>query len=220
MKTKETFGDKAINALIFIFFIILLPFVILYLIYKLLTIPFDYARYKKSLYQRDFPHKYTWLREPHVDNEVYTAIKDNNLPVDYIKQSEEYDRRGYFVYKDILLDFGDPFFFDEEEKQFFYCVENDEPVPVEVTEGEDAENSDCDQRLTVEEAKAFLLNKFSDDVEGRECRRIVFFCSRRDAELSLSYEEDGMNAFRELDDVILYEKGGLAKAIKDFIDNN
>ena len=218
MKTKEKIGDKAINALMFIFVIILLPFVILYLIYKLLTIPFDYARYKKSLYQRDFPHKYTWLREPHSDNEAYTAIKENNLPVEYIKWSEEYDRRGYFVYRDILLDFTEPFFFDEEDKHFVYCVENDEPV--EVIETEDTENGGGDECLTVEEAKAFLLNKFGNDVPGRECTGIVFFYSRRGAESATNFNDEGMMRLHELDNVILYEKGELAKAIKNFTNNN
>ena len=112
-KERKVTGCVCIVALI-----IFLPFFLLYLLFKLLSTPFDYIKYKKSRYQKDFPHKYTWLREPHIDNAPYTAIKENELPVEYIKWSEDYDIGGYFVYKDILLDFTEPFFFDEEKKLF------------------------------------------------------------------------------------------------------
>jgi hypothetical protein len=218
MSIKERLGDKATNVLIVIILIlIVLPLSILYLIYKFLAIPFDYVRYKRSLYQRDFPHKYTWLTELHADNRVYTAIKENELPVEYIKWSEEYARPGYFVYKDILLDFGEPFFYDEEDKRFLFCVENDEPIEV----GTDNDDGDgADERLTVEEAKKFLLSKFSKDVPGRECTKIVFYYSRRGAESATNFNDEGMMRLHELDNVILYDKGELAKAIKNFTNNN
>ena len=59
---------------------------------------------------------------------------------------------------------------------------------------------------------------YTDNAPNRECNRIVFFCSRRNAERD--YKEEGLNAMRELDDFIIYEKGELAKVIKDFIENN
>ena len=206
------------NIIIFIFIIVfVLPIALIYLLFKFLATPFDYIKYKSSRYQRDFPHKYSWLSEPHFDNAAYTAIKENNLPVEYIKWSEDYNLCGYFVYKNILLDFTEPFFFDEEGKVFLR-LPDDENETEEITEDEISEDKNSDKSLTVEETKELILDGFRNSVPGRECHKIVFFYSRKDVERD--YKEEGLNAMRELNDFIIYEKGELAKVIKDFIENN
>ncbi len=196
--------------------IIALPIALIYLLFKLLATPFDYIKYKRSRYQRDFPHKYSWLSEPHFDNDAYTAIKENNLPVEYIKWSEDYNLCGYFVYKDILLDFTEPFFFHKERKVFLRLPEENESE--EAADDETSEDENSDKSLTVEETKELILDDFRNIVPGRECHRIVFFYSRKDT--LRDYEEEGLDAMCKLDDFIIYEKGELAKAIKNFIDNN
>ena len=110
MKIKDNIKEKLILTFVLI---LCLPFCFLFLFFKLLATPFDYIKYNRSRYQKDFPHKYSWLKEPHFDNAAYTAIKESALPVEYIKWSEAYDLCGYFIYKDILLDFTEPLFFDE-----------------------------------------------------------------------------------------------------------
>ena len=212
MKIKD--GEDII---IFVFIIIIiLPIALIYLLFKLLATPFDYIKYKHSRYQQDFPHKYSWLSEPHFDNAAYTAIKENNLPVEYIKWSEDYNLCGYFVYKDILLDFTEPFFFDEEEKIFLRSPDENEME--ETAEDGISEDENSDKSLTVEETKELILSGFRNSVPGRECHKIVFFYSRKD--VKRDYKEEGLNAMREFDDFIIYEKGELAKAIKNFVDNN
>ena len=224
MKIKERIEETLLVVFCIVLFIISLPFLLLYLLFKLLCTPFDYIKYKRSCYQQDFPQKYTWLKEPHRDNEPYTAIKENELPVEYIKWSEEYDFCGYFVYKDILLDFTEPFFFDEEKK-LFLCMPNatdedeesyDDEIGDPVDEGAHEDNTD--ECLTVEGTKELILGLFHDNVPHRHCSRVVFFYSRK--RVQRDYKEDGLNAMRELDDFIIYEKGELAKVIKDFVDNN
>lgn len=209
-------NKKSENIIIFIFIIIIvLPIALIYLLFKFFATPFDYVKYKRSRYQRDFPHKYSWLIEPHFDNDVYTAIKENNLPVEYIKWSEDYNLCGYFVYKDILLDFIEPFFFDKEEKQYF-CLAD--VTYTNKLEDESYEEDNGGKRLTVEDAKTFILDGFHSNVPGRECHRIVFFYSRQGVELD--DKEEGLNVMRSLDDFIIYEKGDLTKVIKEFIDSN
>ena len=151
-----------------------------------------------------------------MDNEPYTAIKENNLPVEYIKWSEAYSLCGYFVYKDILLDFTEPFFFDEEGKVFLQLPDENEWE--ETADDETSEDDNSDKSLTVEETKALILDGFRNSVPRRECNKIVFFYSRKDVERD--YKEEGLNVMRGLDNFIIYEKGELAKVIKDFIDNN
>ena len=217
MKIKKGIIDEKVLAVFCIVaFIIFLPFFLLYLLFKLLWTPFDYIKYKKSRYQKDFPHKYTWLREPHTDNAPYTAIKENALPVEYIKWSEDYNLSGYFVYKDILLDFTEPFFFDEEGKIFLRLPDGNESE--ETTDDETSEEENSDKCLTVEETKELILDGFRNSVPERECHRIVFFYSRKD--VLRDYKEEGLNTMRELDDFIIYEKCELANVIKDFIENN
>ena len=46
---------------------------------------------------------------------------------------------------------------------------------------------------------------------------MVFFCQRKRVEKD--YEEGGLERMRQLDDFVIYEKGELAKAIRDFIED-
>ena len=85
----------------------------------------NYYRYRHSQYQKDFPHKFNLLDPFHIDNIPYSIIKENELPIQYIKWSEEYDMYGYFIYKDILLDFTEPFFFDAETNTFTFNPEEE-----------------------------------------------------------------------------------------------
>lgn len=223
MKIKVSVAEKILPLFCIVAFIIFLPFFLLYLLFKLLWTPFGYIKYKKSWYQKDFPHKYTWLREPHTDNAPYAAIKENALPVEYIKWSEDYNLSGYFVYKDILLDFTEPFFFDEEKKLFLCLPDSKDAEEVSYDESDDSQNTkldedNTDQCLTVDGMKELILGQFHYNVPNRECKRIVFFCSRKNAERD--YKEEGLNVMRGLDDFIIYEKGELAKVIKKFIDSN
>ena len=220
MKIKE--GKNGFSS-VFIMFItvfimlFIIPIAVLYLIFKLFATPFDYIKYKRSRYQRDFPHKYSWLDEPHLDNKVYTVIKEKQLPIEYIKWSEDYDLHGYFIYKDILLDFTEPFFFDKEKKIFLHYLRKAESEESEyIIDGD--ETDDADEYLTVEAIKESILEELRNNVPDRECHKIVFFYSRKKVESY--YKKEGLDAMQELNDFIIYEKNGLEKAIKDFIDNN
>lgn len=219
---KSVKNKKSEDIFIVIFIIIfVLPIALIYLLFKLFATPFDYINYKCSQYQRDFPQKYSWLSVPHFDNAVYTAIKENNLPVEYIKRSGDYNLCGYFVYKDILLDFTEPFFFDKEEKIFLRLPDENESNETADDDNADmwlADDDNADMCLTVEETKELIIDDFRNSVSGHKCRRIVFFYSRKD--VLRDYKKEGLDAMQKLDDFIIYEKGELAKVIKDFTDNN
>jgi hypothetical protein len=154
-----------------------------------------------------------------MDNKAYTAIKENDLPVEYIKWREDYDLNGFFVYKNILLDFNDPFFFDEEKKIWLcWMDENEEEEQSEYEEDTDEETNEdnTDDCLTVEETEKHILEEFHINVSGRVCNRVVFFCERKHIEKN--YGEEGLQSMLTLDNFVVYEKGQLAKAIKDFIE--
>ena len=221
MKIKEQISEKSAFVLVVAIFILFLLFFLLYLLFKILSTPLDYIKYKRSCYQKDFPHKYTWLREPHSDNEAYTAIKENHLPIEYIRLFEDYDMPGRFVYKDTLLWFYSSVFFDKDKKQWLWWPgdKNTEEEVQEPRENEaelDTENTDdC---LSVEDLKSFILDEFNNSVNTQECQRVVFFYERK--KIERAYGKEALEIMRSLDDFIVYEKGELAKAIKNFTDNN
>ena len=211
-----------------VIFLLFLPFFLLYLLFKLLMTPLDYLNYKTSLYQKDFPHKYSWLREPHIDNDAYTAIKKNNIPIEYVKWSEDYDIGGYFFYKDVLLNFSEPFFFDEKEKTFLCLPDADnddysDEEELETANGaeqgqQEEENNEDEGCLTVEKVKELIFNEIKEKIPERECNKILFFYSQKTAEKM--YKVEAIEAMREREDFIVYRKSELADVLRDFIENN
>lgn len=201
-----------------IIFIILLPFLLIYLLAgilcKIIMSPFDYIKYKRSHYQKDYPHKYSWWNPFHGDSAFYDEIKKNDLPLEYIKWSEDYKENGYFVYKDILIDFKELFFFDEEKGAWFMRHAYDD-----CPDGEQEERDDCETEekiLNVEEAKEYMLENFHKNVPARECKRVaVFYCRKHVKEYG---KKIGIKKMRETADFVLYEKKELASAIKNYIE--
>ena len=212
MKIKEALERIFWYLCITVVVIISLPLLRLYLIFKLITMPFDYMKYKKSLYQRDFPQKYKWLSTPHADNDVYTIIKENNLPVEYIKWCDYYEVRGYFVYKNILLCFDEPIIFDKNKG---VCFDLDEDVNDKF---ECEADSDSYEDNTIEGIKALMLDDFHKNVPGRECDQILFFYSRKTVEKF--YKKGSSYKMRALDGFVIYEKSELLEVLKEIIDTH
>ncbi len=209
-KTKDRKGNVSGHILLGILFAIALPFLLLCALVYVLTTPFDYIRQKRSRYQKDFPYKYRWL-DAHPDSLPYAAIKENDLPIEYIKWSEDSGTLGYFVYRDLLLNFSECLFFDEEKREwslFLDCEEEgegDTPAP-EVAQ-------DTEERLSVDEAKSFLLEAFHRTVPDRVCRDVVFFYTQRRAD---AYK-GALEKMREEGSFVIYRKKELARVLEDFV---
>ena len=213
MKFKNSFGSQLLAGIALIFlFAILIPFGLFFLIFRLITMPYNYYKHRHSPYQKDFPHKFNFLDPFHVDDLPYSTIKKHELPVRYVKQSDVYDAHGYFMYKDILLDFTEPFFFDSETNSFVFVSEEEVP--------EDAENdsSTAPNDSSVEEATALLLRELHCKVPQCECKRIVFLYSQE--RLKKAHGENAVKAMKELNDFIVYEKNALHQALKEFTDTH
>ena len=121
------------------------------------------------------------------------------------------------MYKDILLNFTEPFFFDKE-KGLWLCWDTEGNENWEEEEERDCneeEFENTDDCLTVEEARVMALEEFRSNVKDKKCNDVVFFYSKRNVEDN--YDDGGLEAMLQLDSFIVYEKGELANAIKDFI---
>ena len=217
MKFKDTFWSQLLAGVVLIFmFAILIPVGLFILIFKFITMPFNYYKYSHSHYQKDFPHKFNFLEPFHIDHIPYSIIKENKLPIQYIKWSDEYHMHGYFIYKDILLNFTEPFFFDPKTNTFIFNPEE------EVAEGKEDDNNqdidDVENFLSMEEAKAFVLNDFDNNVKQHECKQVIFLYSQE--KLKKAHGEIALKKMGELDDFIVYKKDNLHQVLKKFVETH
>lgn len=199
-------------------FIIAAPFLLLWLLLDIIYSPFRYLKVKKSLYFKDFPYKYKWLDGVHQDNGVYTFIKKSHLPIQYLKCYEKYDLSGFFLYKDTLLDFSEPFLYDDESMVWCVVPGDDESNEDDTAEAETADHSDDYEILTVDGWKESQIMEFKEKFPERICNNIVFFYNRN--RILKWYGEEALNKLKDLDGFILYEKGELEKAIQEYVASN
>ena len=217
MKFKDTFWSQLLAVIVIGFtFVILILIGLFLLIFKFITMPFNYYKYRHSQYQKDFPHKFNFLDPFHIDNIPYSIIKENQLPIQYIKWSEEYHMYGYFIYKDILLDFTEPFFFDPETNTFTFNPE--EEVEEKNEDDNNQDNDDVEKCLSVEETKTFVLNDVHENIQGCECKQVVFLYSQE--KLEKAHGKMALEKMGELNDFIVYRKDNLHQVLKEFIDTH
>lgn len=212
MEIKKKLGDIASTALVWIVIVLFLPLALLLLVGYLLYWPIEYGKIKRSRYQKDFPRKITFACGVHPDNEAYTIVKDHDLPVEYIRWNEDYDLHGYFVYGDTLLNFTEPFFYDEKKKVWLFWPGEEETEPMEMEEA--AEEDDTDDCVAIDAAKELMLQRFAADVAGRECRRVAVFYQRQKTEKR--YGKAEAEALKTAG-CIVYERGELLSAIRSAI---
>lgn len=219
MKFKDRITIILSYFLLILGVIILLPIIVpasfIVLIYQILYTPIGYYKFKTSLYQKDFPTEYKWLDGVHQDNDIYTFIKENQLPIQYFKYYEKYDLSGLFLYKDVLLDFSEPFLYDDESKVWCVLPEDDESAEDDAAGTETIDHSNDYEIFTVDGWKESQIMEFKEKFPDLSCNNIVFFYNKK--RILRWYDEEALNIMKDLDGFILYEKGELEKAIKDYI---
>lgn len=211
MKPKNIISNIAPNILVCVLLIIFLPFCLLLLIGYVLYTPIDYIKFKRSAYQKDFPRKYKWLCGRHVDNRIYTIIKENDLPISYLRFYDDYELPGDFLYKDIALNFSPPFFFDDKKEEWLFWPHNDGDNEAENVEIED-NTDDC---LTEAESREYILGQFKEQYPNVACTQMVFFYENKF--VKSVYGDLALKKMQQNDSFILYQKGKLKEAIQEFI---
>ena len=214
MRFKSVISNITPNILVCILLIIFLPFCLLLLIGYVLYTPIDYINFKRSAYQKDFPRKYKWLCGRHVDNRIYTIIKENDLPISYLKFYDDYELAGDFLYKDIALNFSQPFFFDDKKEEWLFWPHNDGDNEAEDAEGVEIEDN-TDDCLTEEESREYILGKFKEQYPNVACTQMVFFYENKF--VKSVYGDLALEKMQQNDSFILYKRGKLKEAIQEFI---
>ena len=184
------------------------------LVGSLIDLPIDYIRFKRSRYQKDFPRKYSSWCGPHIDNALYTIVKERELPIRYFRQNHlNYEKSGWFLYNDILLDFGHSMFEDETRNVLCkYFTKDEEDLP------ETEEDTDDEDLLSVAAQKRDAMDAFHRHEPDQPCTRVVFFINQSSAEDM--YDDAGMEELRTSDDFVLYTKKTLADQLEKFIREN
>ena len=216
MKPKKQFRGVVANFFVWFLIIIFSPLLFLLGICSILYIPIDFIKFKRSEYQKDFPRKYKWLCGTHTDNKVYTVVKQNNLPVTYLKFYEDYELSGDFFYKDVYLNFSYPFFFDEEKDMwlFWHCNEN-ESENGEENEETEINTEDC---LTEEEEREYILDEIKEHYPDITVTKAVFFYEEKF--VIAVYGKRALEKMRQNDSFVIYKKRKLNEAIKKYIEEN
>ena len=214
MKLKNVISNIFPNILVSILIIVFLPFILLLLIGCILYTPIDYIKFKRSAYRKDFPRKYKWLCGRHVDNRIYTIIKENNFPISYLRFYDDYELAGDFLYKDIALNFSQPFFFDDKREEWLFWPHNDGDNEAENAENVEIEDN-TDDCLTEAESREYILGQFKEQYPNVACTQMVFFYENKF--VKSVYGDLALKKMQQNDSFILYQKGKLKEAIEEFI---
>lgn len=111
-----------------IFIIIISPLLVLAAVYLVLLIPFDYIRYKRSIYYKNEKKKYSLLEGTNENFKFYNEIIQFDLPIKYIKHPRDDSvASGWFAYGETLfiMNFLE-FEYDEQREMWTSWQEDDD----------------------------------------------------------------------------------------------
>ena len=209
MKVKESGEKIAVFIFCTIIVILILPCLILWMLWKIICCPVNYAIFKRSKYQKDHPQKFNFLSPPHPDSRIYGRIAESGLPIDYLTCPEDDALPGYFLYKDVLLLFNSPFFFDSEKKQWLFYPHNEED-----DEDDDAEES-TDDCLPPCEASAYCLEDIRARIPDREFNSVAYFYDSKN--VKRLYGKEALEIMKRTDGITIYDKETLTPELKKLI---
>ena len=131
----------------FLSFILAILIAVIFGVCLVFLLPFDYIKYKRSLYYKNTKKKYTFFDASNENFKIYNEINKNNLPINFIHHPKEKSLvYGWFVFEKTLI-IVNAFNFeydaesgrwvfsteaDEEEKHVILCI--DEYIETEIEE--------------------------------------------------------------------------------------
>ena len=112
----------------FFSFILAILIAIIFGIFLIFLLPFDYIKYKRSLYYKSTKKKYTFFAASNDNFKIYNEIKKNNLPINFIHHPKEKSLvYGWFVFeKTLIIVNAFNFEYDAESEKWVFSTEADE----------------------------------------------------------------------------------------------
>ena len=112
----------------FISFILAILIAIVFGVCLIFLLPFDYIKYKKSLYYKNTKRKYAPFAGTNHKFKIYNEISKNNLPISFIHHPKEKSIfYGQFVFEKtlIIVDAFD-WTYDSKAEKWLISIEHDE----------------------------------------------------------------------------------------------
>lgn len=95
----------------------------------LIYLPFDYFKYKNSIYYKTERKKYSLFAGLSIYFDIYNIILKNNLPIKYYNPKEESLSSGFFVYDKTLIIPACVLEYEQERKDWFIKINEDSHEP-------------------------------------------------------------------------------------------
>ena len=136
-------------------------------------LPFDYIKYKRSLYYKITKNKYTFFAASNDHFKIYNEISKNNLPIRFIHHPKEKSLvYGWFVFEQTLIIVNAfNFEYNAESGKWNFSTEVDEKetrVLLSVDEYIETEIEDVNQALGDKICNKAVILICADDLENAE----------------------------------------------------
>lgn len=179
--------------------IVLSPLIILVGVGLILYIPFDYIRYKNSMYYKVEKERYSPYKGSSLNSKIYNEIAENNLPIKYVKNPQDKLQRESFVFdKTLIIINCFVFDYDLENEKWVYSVPEDE------------ERKEIKEIMTLDEYIEIDLQEYNEYIGETPCEDAIVLISEDDVyNLEMAAKEKRF---------LLYKKDRV-HALKEFIDS-
>ena len=157
----------------FFSFILEILIAIIFGVCLIFILPFDYIKYKRSLYYKITKKKYTFFAASNQNFKIYNEINKHNLPIRFLHHPKEKSIvYGWFVFeKTLIIVNAFNFEYDSESEKWIFSGEYDEEenrVLLSIDEYIETEIEEVNQALGDKVCDKAVILICGDDLENAE----------------------------------------------------
>lgn len=157
----------------FFSFILAILIAIIFGVCLIFILPFDYIKYKRSLYYKITKKKYTFFAASNQNFKIYNEINKHNLPISFLHHPKEKSIvYGWFVFeKTLIIVNAFNFEYDSESEKWIFsgeCDEEENRVLLSMDEYIETEIEEVNQALNDKVCDKAVILICGDDLENAE----------------------------------------------------
>ena len=157
----------------FFSFILAILIAIIFGVCLIFILPFDYIKYKRSLYYKITKKKYTFFAASNQNFKIYNEINKHNLPISFLHHPKEKSIvYGWFVFeKTLIIVNAFNFEYDSESEKWIFSGGYDEEenrVLLSIDEYIETEIEEVNQALNDKVCDKAVILICGDDLENAE----------------------------------------------------
>ena len=192
IRNSKTHKRKAVGVIKsaikkFFSFILAILIAVIFGVCLIFLLPFDYVKYKRSLYYKNTKKKYTFFDASNDNFKIYNEINKNNLPINFIHHPKEKSLvYGWFVFeKTLIVVNAFNFEYDAESGRWVFSTEADEEekhVLLSIDEYIETEIEEVNQALGDKVCDKAVILICADNLENAEnaCKEERFLIYKND----------------------------------------